>query len=62
MVPRKLQKPRMATSCKPVVPIASWLDNLNTLNAAGDIIKSDGDVRNRDVAYAVLSAPAAAAG
>jgi hypothetical protein len=30
--------------------------NLNALNAAGDLIKSHGDVRNRDVAYAILSA------
>jgi hypothetical protein len=30
--------------------------NLNALNTAGDLIKSHGDVGNRDVAYAILSA------
>lgn len=35
------------------------LHNLNALNAAGDLIKDHGDVRNRDVAYAILSAIAA---
>jgi len=37
-----------------------WLYNLNALNAAGDLIRNHGDVGNRDVAYAVLSAIAAA--
>jgi hypothetical protein len=40
--------------------MAGKLHNLNALNAAGDLIKNHGDVRNRDVAYAVLSAIAAA--
>ena len=40
--------------------MAGKLHNLNALNAAGDLIKNHGDVRNRDVAYALLSAIAAA--
>jgi hypothetical protein len=36
------------------------LHNLNALNGAGNLIKEHGDVRNRDVAYAILSAIAAA--
>ncbi len=40
---------------------AGKLHNLNALNGAGDLIKSHGDVRNRDVAYAVLCAIAVAA-
>ncbi|MGZ8196196.1 MAG: hypothetical protein ACXWTH_11275 [Methylosarcina sp.] len=36
------------------------LYNLNGLNSAGNLITSHGDVRNRNVAYAVLSAIAAA--
>jgi hypothetical protein len=40
--------------------MAGKLHNLNALNSAGDLIKSHGDVRNRDVAYTVLSAIAAA--
>jgi hypothetical protein len=54
----------MASSCVPMGPIASWLanfHNLNALNPAGDLIKIQGDVRNRDVAYALLSVIAAAA-
>ncbi|WP_411728719.1 hypothetical protein [Methyloglobulus sp.] len=39
---------------------AGRLHNLNALNRAGDLIKDHGDVRNRDVAYAVLSAIATA--
>ena len=35
------------------------LHNLNALNAGGDFIKEHGDVRNREVAYAVLNAIAA---
>lgn len=34
--------------------------NLNALNAAGNLIKDHGDVRNREVAYPILSAIAAA--
>jgi len=40
--------------------VAGQLHNLNALNAAGDLIKHHGDVCNRNVAYAVLSAIAAA--
>ncbi len=36
--------------------------NRNAFNAAGALIKNHGDVRNRDMAYAVLSAIAEAGG
>ena len=39
--------------------VAGRLHNLNALNSAGDLIRNHGDVRNRHVAYAVLSAIAA---
>ena len=42
--------------------MAGKLHNLKALNAAGGLIKNHGDGRNRDGAYAVLSAIAAAAG
>jgi len=41
--------------------MAGKLHNLNARIAAGDLIKNHGDGRNRDGAYAVLSAIAAAA-
>jgi len=41
--------------------VAGRLHNLNALNSAGDLIRNHGDVRNRHVAYAVLSAIAAVA-
>jgi hypothetical protein len=39
---------------------AGRLHNFNALNGAGDLIESHGDVRNRNVAYALLNAMAAA--
>ena len=39
--------------------VAGRLHNLNARNSAGDLIRNHGDVGNRDVAYAVLSAIAA---
>ena len=41
--------------------VASRLYNLNARNGAGDLIRNHGDVGNRDVAYAVLSAIATVA-
>jgi hypothetical protein len=41
--------------------VAGRLHNLNARNSAGDLIRNHGDVGNRDVAYAVLSAIAAVA-
>ena len=39
--------------------VAGRLHNLNARHGAGDLIRNHGDVGNRDVAYAVLSAIAA---
>lgn len=49
-----------AESGKKYTFVAGKLHNLNALNSAGDLITGHGDVRNRHVAYAILSAIEAA--